>query len=565
MCGIVGFIGNKDASPIIFKSLKSQDYRGYDSFGIVTWTNQPHLYKSIDRIPLKPSKKILQELPGNIGIGHSRWATSGEPIIENAHPIVYNDVHVVHNGIIDNSQDFTSGSVDSEAIAVIIDQVGNAPLSKLHEQLFSRLHGSWAFLALVDGQIYGSTNQLPLLISECGSYLVSDVVGFPREVKKYRRLPDKVVFSLGRYYGLYTGTEYRSFQELPLLSKGKTFNCSKERCKHFMMAEIKQQASLFYDYKSPVDMSYYEEIFLFGAGSSYYAGMFGELLLEKFANVQCTTNYATRVGDKNRHYNDRRLHIAISQSGETLDTLTANRLIRSEHTLCITNNVHSTLAMESPYKIDLVVGQEVAVGATKSFTAQVLALFSLCDSWYAKTVEEFKKSCKEVLSRSEEIRRIAGMISEYHNIFVLGRGLNYPVALESSLKLKEISYRFAEGLLSSEVRHGPISMVSPELLCIFLVNNEDNEKVLENMSEIYARKGNILTICQERHRDLVQEYSKWIITIPDLTEYPSFGKYYEVVQSLSANVVMQLLAYYLALQDGLPIDRPRHLAKTICV
>lgn len=569
MCGIVGYAGDKPAAPIIIKGLNNLRYRGYDSFGLVTLTDKPHLYKSLKQIPVKPPKTLLESLPGQIAIGHTRWATAGTVSEANAHPIEYDGVYLVHNGIISNAKEIADHELDSVALAKILSTNKEWPLIKLHEVLYRELKGSWAFLTLIGGQLYGGANELPLLVSECGSYFASDVVGFPKDVKNYYRLPDKTTFFKGEKVWVFNEKGYQELNELSLIKRGKNFTPNKGRCKFFMLKEINEQATLPYNYniKDKIDLDDYPGVTIFGCGSSYYAALFGQFLIEKLTLMPAKAIYSTLIEDS--YIDQNNLFIGLSQSGETADTINAFRYIRKitdPTALVITNNEHSTLASESRYVSLLNTGPEIAVGATKTFTGQVFTLINLTCSYYNTYVDVFKKACKTLLDNNG-IAKLAKELSHYPHMLLLAKGWEYPIALEGALKLKEVAYKHAEAVLSSEIKHGPLSLISDEVLSVFLMgDNEDkNEKVLENMSEISARKGKILTICQGKDIDLVKDYSKWIIELPDLEGFPSFSKGYDVISALVSNIALQLLAYYIAIEEGLPVDNPRFLAKTIAV
>lgn len=563
MCGIIGYVGDKPAAPVLIKALGFLTSRGYDSYGIATYNHlsqTTHIHKSLDKVPIRPSKSLLDSLPGSSGIGHNRWSQTGEVSIQNAHPVAFGGILCVHNGIISNYKEILpDATVDSQAIPTLLSQYKELPLIKLHEVIFDKMKGTWAFLALQHGQISGSVNGLPLVVSECGQYIASDVMGFPKEVKKYYRLPDKSTFIvIDNKIWLFDG-EYKLINELPLIIRGKIYSPNKGRCKFFTEKELKEQYRLGYHFKNDINLPDYPEITLFGCGTSYNAALFGQKIIES-KGFAAHAEYATQLSD--RLINKDGLFIALSQSGETADVLYAVRNLKERsvsNILAITNGEHSSLVNECKSKLLLSVGPELAVAATKSYSAQCFALMSLVDNNYKDAVDLFKKQCKVLIETSSTIANIAKEISHFSHILCLAQNWEWMSAKELALKLKEIAYKFSEAMISSELPHGSLAICTAEVLSIFLMGHNEgkNERVLENMSEIFSRRGQILTVCLPRDRKLVEEYSKWIIEIPEQES--------ESVHSLLVNVVGQLLSYYIAIEEGLPIDNPRNLCKTVAV
>ena len=613
MCGIVGFIGGEQAAPILLDGLAHLEYRGYDSAGVAVISAQGKLQveKAVGRL------KVLSEqihggadLEGCIGLGHTRWATHGAPNIVNSHPHVseHGKFAVIHNGIIENYveiKEFLIGQgvtfkseTDTEVVAQLLEFYYNECHDFLEAvgRVLRRIEGAYALGMLCadcPDRIIAARKDAPLLLGygEGCNFLASDVTAIIKHTRDVAYMEDGEVAVLTRegievYDALEQKVEKKHFSidwEVSAAEKGGY--------QHFMLKEIMEQPEalrraisprikdgrvVFDDLKLPVEkMREFTRIFIVACGSSYHVGMLGKYTLEHLLRRNVEVVLASEFRYCDPIVDDKSLVIVISQSGETLDTMAALREAkkRGGYILSIVNVVGSSIARESDDVLYTWAGPEIAVATTKAYSTQlaVLDMIGLAFGSALGTVkkEEYDEAVAELQKLPEKMERflasesceaIPKYASQYFNhnsVFFIGRNLDYALGLEGSLKLKEISYIHSEAYASGELKHGTISLIEDGTLVIALGTYAPLfDKAMSNVVEVKARGADVLALATESHRDEMAKTVENVITIPDTAQMllPSLGV-----------VPLQLLAYYIALQRGCDIDKPRNLAKSVTV
>ena len=614
MCGIVGYVGTQQAAPILLEGLSRLEYRGYDSAGICVEQNGV--------LEVEKAKGRLQnliaktdggaKLPGTLGIGHARWATHGEPNDINSHPHVSQNgkIAVVHNGIIENYLEirefleekgvqFTS-QTDSEVVAQLMEYCMGLPeVSTVSDALYMVLHrieGAYALGILCSddpNHIYAARKDAPLLIGfgEGENFIASDVTALVKYTRDVVYMDDGEVAVLGC-----DGVQVYNAMELPIEKEHHHIDweisaAEKGGYQHFMLKEIMEQPEalrraisprikdgrvIFDDLKLPVEkMREFTRIFIVACGSSYHVGMIGKYNLEHLLRRNVEVVLASEFRYSDPIVDDKSLVIVISQSGETLDTMAALREAkkRGGYILSIVNVVGSSIARESDDVLYTWAGPEIAVATTKAYSTQLAvldmiglafgeALGTVKKEEYNEAVAELQKLPEkmEQFLASESCEAIPKYASQYFNhnsVFFIGRNLDYALGLEGSLKLKEISYIHSEAYASGELKHGTISLIEDGTLVIALGTYAPLfDKAMSNVVEVKARGADVLALATESHRGEMAKTVENVITIPDTAQMllPSLGV-----------VPLQLLAYYIALQRGCDIDKPRNLAKSVTV
>lgn len=607
MCGIIGYIGHRNAIEVVLEGLKKLEYRGYDSAGIACMLNE-----KIKTIKCKGKIKNLESLieerlkKSYIAIGHTRWATHGKPSDENAHPHCSGGIALVHNGIIENYAElkneltrdgykFTS-ETDTEVIAHLIRKFReNLSLVDSVKKAVSMLKGSYAVVVMDEkkpDEIIGVRMESPLVvgISDNEKFIASDVPAFLNYCNRVIFLDDNEMVVLKREnYKIYDlkGTEKK---KKPILITWTASMAEKGGYKHFMLKEIYEQPRALADtirgrvlpdgskvnYKEwglTIDeMSLIKKIYLIACGTSYHACMIGKYTIERIAKIPVEIDIASEFRYREVPFEKDSLFIAITQSGETADTLAALRYAKKAgvKTLTICNVLGSTASRESDAVFYTHSGPEIGVASTKAFTSQIVALYILAFALsrarrinVALTNEKFlldlfhlPRMAEDTLKLDEKIQLLAKEVYRKPNFLYLGRGLNYPVALEGALKLKEISYIHAEGYAAGEMKHGPIALVEEGFPVIFIVSDDFYlEKTLSNMQEIKARDGFIITISSSKD-DKLKKLSDRYIYVEGINSY---------LNTVLFSIPLQLLAYHVALLRGCDVDQPRNLAKSVTV
>ncbi len=611
MCGIVGYIGTKNVYPVLINGLKRLEYRGYDSAGVALYYNGIKVYKKKGKVSELEQYCSDQDITGNLGIGHTRWATHGEPDDKNAHPHVSMNggFTLVHNGIIENyaelksdltKQGFTfTSDTDTEVLCNLIEyfysQNDEITAEMAVRLALSKVVGAYGIAVLCShetGKLIAARKGSPLVIGiGKGDYYVasdaSPIVEYTNHMV-YLNDFDVAIMEQG-------SLTIKNIENHPVTLKIQQVDLSigeleKNGFEHFMLKEIFEQPKTIEDTfrgrlkpdQSDIILGGLMDVFpkiqeakriiIIGCGTSWHAALIGEYLIEEFARVPVEVEYASEFRYRNPVLSNGDVVIAISQSGETADTLAALKMAKEKGALIlgICNVVGSSIARETAGGVFTHAGMEIGVASTKAFTAQVTVLTMLAfklaftkgainQEQYAELISELAavpEKVRTILHSHPKIKTIAGKFSESVNALYLGRGILFPVALEGALKLKEISYIHAEGYAAGEMKHGPIALVDDNLP-VMVVAPRDNyyEKIVSNIQEVKARKGNIIAIVTEGDTRL-KEMADFSMEIPRSNP---------AVSPLLSIIPLQLLAYYIAVLRGCNVDQPRNLAKSVTV
>ncbi len=606
MCGIVGYIGKNQAKDILLEGLKNLEYRGYDSAGLAILNNQKvSVLKCKGRIRDLEEIAKKRALLGNLGIAHTRWATHGAPSERNAHPHLdcHRRVVLVHNGIIENFESLKKelikkgckfrSETDTEVIAHLIEIHYQQNLEEAVREAVSFLKGSFALAVISKDEpdkLIGVRFDSPLIIGikDREKFLASDSSAFLSYTPRVIYLKDKELVVL-------TSTQIKitNFKGRKRVPQEDRLNLSKEEVKkapfrHFMLKEIFEQPrvleKLVSHYLKDSDFNLNElrfkrdflrklkKINIVACGTAYHAGLVGKYLMEKFLKIPVEVDLGSEFRYKEPTIRKGNLLIAISQSGETADTLAAVRLAKAKgaKVLSICNVLGSSLVRESDSMLYTFAGPEISVASTKAYSAQIMVL-AILSLYLAKLKSTFKDSFikkylnflrkipsyqRRILEEKEAVKKIAKRNLHFGAFLYLGRNINYPTALEGALKLKEISYIPAEGYPAGEMKHGPIALIDEYRAVVCIANDSSiYEKMISNIEEILARRGNIIIIATEGNFQ-VKKYSQQIIYIPKICEEFS---------PLLTVLPLQLLAYFIADFKGYDVDKPRNLAKSVTV
>ena len=576
MCGIVGYIGEKEANDILISGLECLEYRGYDSAGIaVISNNKININKKKGRVEIL---KSMPQLSGSIGIGHSRWSTHGVPSDRNAHPFTdqANQFAVVHNGIIENYLELKeelrqqgiqfSSDTDSEVIVHLIAQHYQGNLQEAVLKIIKRLQGAYSFCVIkADGQeIIGARNGSPLVIGmgRKENFFASDVSAIIEHTRDVIYLND---FQIARITK--DNVEVFNFQGEEEALDVREVNWTLEKAqkqgyKHFMLKEIFEQPEVIKEtLKVPIHLQKnFSRIIVVACGTASYASLVGKYIIEEVAKIPVVYEIASEFRYKEPLLTKEDLVIVISQSGETADTLAAVRLAKEKgvKTVGIVNVVDSTIAREVDQRIYTRAGPEIGVASTKAFISQLIIMYKLAFHLAGKEFNstEIEPKIKEVLAKHEEIKTLAQKYYLYQNFLYIGRNRNYPLALEGALKLKEISYIHAEAYPAGELKHGPIALVSEEMPTLAICPRDSvYAKTFSNIEEIKSREGKVITIATEGDQE-IKKVSDDIIYIP---------KVEEILYPLLCTIPLQLFAYYIADMKECDVDKPRNLAKSVTV
>ena len=620
MCGIVGYIGEKQAFPILIEGLKKLEYRGYDSAGVALVKDQGELnvYKTTGKVANLETLVDGKDIEGHVGIAHTRWATHGEPSVKNAHPHVSMDgnIAIVHNGIIENYQVLKqqlvdrgymfNSTTDTEVLCQLIDYYYNNNGSNLLSAVCSALNDVIGAYAIVVTEkknphhLVAARQSSPLVVGVGKDnkefFIASDATPIVEHTDKVVYLDDGQIADISIDNGLHIVNHSNKQCQFDIKTVDMDISkLSKGGFDHFMLKEIYEQPNCLRDAMSGRLIANAEHpennrivlsalrdyrdrlvnarnIIILGCGTSWHAGLIGKQLIESMCRKRVSVEYASEFRYNNPVVDKDDVVIAISQSGETADTLAAIQLAKQHGALIfgIVNAVGSSIARETDTGIYLHVGPEIGVASTKAFTGQVamLTLFALAlghetgtlsDNEYHKIIGELAlipTKMEKELEVTEKIANLAKMFTYAHNFLYLGRGFNYPVALEGALKLKEISYIHAEGYPAAEMKHGPIALVDQDMPIVFIATHHKlYEKIISNMQEVKSRKGRILAIVTEGDEH-VREIADNVIEVP---------KTENCLVPLLSVVPLQILAYYVAVDKGLNVDMPRNLAKSVTV
>jgi len=607
MCGIIGYIGSKSATEVILKGLKRLEYRGYDSAGIALGGSELFVEKTVGKLmELERALDCGRLSSYTMGIGHTRWATHGAPTRENAHPHCdcTGKIALVHNGIIENYDILKqvlikeghvfSSETDTEVIVHLIEHYHRSDSlvdSVMHA--LARVEGAYGIAVMSvkePGVIVAARKGSPLIlgIGDGEMVLASDASAIVDHTRSVIYIEDNEIMEITssgyRTYGL----DMKCVEKRVEAIDWDIASIEKKGFDHYMLKEIHEQSETIVNaYRGRIipefgnvrldglkltdkDIFGIQRIIFIACGTSWHAGLIGEYLIEEYARIPVDVEYASEFRYRKPVLRQGDLVITISQSGETADTLAALREAKSKgvKVLGVTNVVGSTIARESDGGVYIHAGPEIGVASTKAFTSQVcvLVLFTLLLARRRDMTPEEGKAIlrdlqlmpqmvNEVLA-NDEIRAVAAEFKSSRNFLYLGRGIQYPVALEGALKLKEISYIHAEGYPAAEMKHGPIALIDENMPVVFIATHDQvYSKVLSNIEEVRARKGKIIVIAT-RGDDEIRKYADHVIYVPEV---------HGMVSPLLTVVPLQLLAYYIAIMRGCDVDQPRNLAKSVTV
>ncbi|SHH19322.1 glutamine--fructose-6-phosphate transaminase (isomerizing) [Tepidibacter thalassicus] len=607
MCGIVGYIGNKKATDVLINGLSKLEYRGYDSAGCAVNSGD-----SLEVRKFKGRLSVLEEnlnenpLNGTLGIGHTRWATHGAPSDVNSHPHLNMDgtIAVVHNGIIENYLQLkdwliSEGKVfksetDTEVIAHLIDYYYEGDLLDAVYKAMAKLRGAYAIGVISKDhpdKLVAVRKESPLVvgIGENENFIASDIPA----LLKYTR--DVYFLENGEVVYL-TKDEVKIFNENREEVKRDIYHvtwdaeaASKGGFDHFMIKEINEQPKgiketlirrldengkiKLDDIKlTKEDLEKINKVYIVACGTAYHAGLVGKYAIEKFAKIPVETDIASEFRYRDPFVDENTLLIVVSQSGETADTLAALKEARSKgaRILAITNVVGSSIAREADDVFYTWAGPEVAVASTKAYTTQLVSLYmialdfaikkgTITEEVYRQTIKELEfasDKVQEIINNADKIEKIADSIKDAQNAFYLGRGLDYYIAMEGALKIKEISYMHAEAFAAGELKHGTIALIEENTPVIAIASQDYLfEKMISNMKEVKARGAFVIALAKEGNKE-VEKVADKVIYIPEVSD---------ILSSILTVVPLQILSYYVAVKRGCDVDKPRNLAKSVTV
>ena len=607
MCGILAMVGHKPTSRILLEGIKRLEYRGYDSAGLAVINGEGiEIRKCAGKIAALEKLVIAQPVEGHTGIAHTRWATHGAPNTVNAHPHLSQDgrVALVHNGIIENYQTIKAflskegfvfhTETDTEVLTNLVQYYYHGNLEQAVQTALERVEGTYGIAVLHSSEpekIVGARNGSPLVVGlgDGEYFLASDVAAMLARTRQVIYLDDGEMAIITpddvRTCGITNQAVEKQVQEitwdLDAIEKGGYA--------HFMLKEIHEQPDTIHNTfrgrivlddgvahlgglnMTPDELRKVKRLVFLACGTSWHAGLVGEYMIEDVARIPVEVEYASEFRYRRPVLDPDTLVIAISQSGETVDTLSAMREARRHgaRVLGITNVVGSTIARESDGGVYIHAGPEIGVASTKAFTSQVTALGILTlalarsremdiveGQRIVRALQQIPSQVQQILATEGLIRQVAELYAEHHNFLYLGRGYNFPIALEGALKLKEISYVHAEGYPAAEMKHGPIALIDKNMPVVVLCTQDSTyEKIKGNVQEVKARSGRVLAIVTDGDEEIAK-MADHVITVPHTLD---------MLSPLLNVVPLQLLAYHIAVLRGCDVDQPRNLAKSVTV
>jgi glutamine---fructose-6-phosphate transaminase (isomerizing) len=606
MCGIVGYIGDQRSTPVLINGLKKLEYRGYDSAGVAVYhQGELEIVKSKGRLSVLEEKVNKMNPDGLIGIGHTRWATHGEPNDLNSHPHMSHNgkIAVVHNGIIENYMELKEfleakgyeflSETDTEVVAHLVEYHYKGDLVKAVTDAINEIEGSYALGVICNGQddfFVAARKDSPLIVGlgENENFIASDIPAILEYTKKVYILEDKEVVLVKK-------DEVKIFNNYGMPVERDVFtvdwdvaSAEKSGFEHFMMKEIHEESKVIKDTLSPrmkdgqivldsikiskEDLAGIEKIYIVACGTAYHAGVVGKYIIEKLAKIPVEVDVASEFRYRDPLVNEKNLVLIISQSGETLDTLFALRESkkRGARVLSIVNVVGSSISRESHDVLYTWAGPEIAVASTKAYNTQLCALYLIAldfakkketidQDLYEKTILELKELSgvvDSIVSSKEDIQRFASQHYNSKSIFFIGRSLDYALSMEGSLKLKEISYIHSEAYAGGELKHGTIALIEKGTLVVCPMTQDVlMDKMISNIKEVKARGATVLAITQEKNKQ-VAKVADEVVWIPNVDP---------LIAPIVAVTPLQLFAYYMALEKGCDVDKPRNLAKSVTV
>ena len=607
MCGIVGYLGTKNASEVIVDGLSKLEYRGYDSAGVAVCNDgELEIRKFKGRLAVLAEDIEKNEMKGHLGIGHTRWATHGEPSDVNSHPHFNMDktIAVVHNGIIENYMELKEelkedgvefkSETDTEVIAHLVDKYYEGNLLDAVYKTVARLRGAYALGVICkdnEDELVAVRKDSPLIagVGEGENFIASDIPALLKYTRKVYFLENgEVVHIKGNELKIYDSERnpvekeiYDVKWDIEAASKGgydcfmlKEINEQPEGVKNTLERRIDENGNIVLDgiHLTKEDLDNINRIYIVACGTAYHAGLLGKNALEKYLKVPVITDIASEFRYSDNFVDEHSLVILVSQSGETADTLAVLRDSKAKGAkiLAITNVVGSSISREADEVFYTWAGPEIAVASTKAYTTQITSLYMIALNFalekgtitreeYLETIEKMKElpeKIQSVLDNQDKIKETAERIVSKEHVFFLGRGVDYSLAMEGSLKLKEVSYIHSEAFAAGELKHGTIALIEEGTPVISIATQENLfEKMVSNMQEVKARGAFVASIAQEHNRS-VEKVSDEVIYIPNCDD---------MLVPIVAVVPMQLLAYYVSTMKGLDVDKPRNLAKSVTV
>jgi glucosamine--fructose-6-phosphate aminotransferase (isomerizing) len=607
MCGIVGYVGPKEATPILLGGLRKLEYRGYDSAGIASFTNAHiEVRRAVGKLDNLETSLRAEPLHGTPGLGHTRWATHGRPSEQNAHPHRAGKVVVIHNGIIENYLEIRArleklgrkmaSETDTEVISHLIDQhvQQGVGLAEATRRATRELHGSYAIVVMSESApdtlvTAKSATPIVLGLGDGENFIASDIPALLEHTRRVLFLEDGEVAELTREKVAITTFDGTPVERDPKVIAWDAVTAQKGGYKHFLLKEIHEQPQAIIDTmrgrllqeagdvqldtevvsKLPTDV---KRCVLVACGTAWHACLIGKFLLERLAGIPCDVDFGSEFRYRDPILDDKTLLIVVSQSGETADTLAAVEAGRERGApvLAVCNVVDSSIARRASAVLYTHAGPEISVASTKALTTQLTALYLLAvhlgrrrgvidadrGRQLIADLVAVPSLVTECLGREKVIERIAKKYGQARDFLYLGRGINYPVALEGALKLKEISYIHAEGYPAGEMKHGPIALINEDMPVVVIIPHDSIfQKTLSNLKEVESRGGRIIVVTDARDTDL-EDVAWEVLTVPATNE---------LLTPILMTIPLQLLAYYVAVYRGTDVDQPRNLAKSVTV
>jgi glucosamine--fructose-6-phosphate aminotransferase (isomerizing) len=608
MCGIIGYIGARQATPILVGALKKLEYRGYDSAGVAVLdggASSARVVRCRGKLAALEEKLKREPAMGTIGIGHTRWATHGRPSDENSHPHKVGPISVIHNGIIENHlalrAELASGGAqfssetDTEIFAHLVEralQTGAENLTVAVRRSLAKVRGSYAFVVMSDlepGTLVAAKNSSPLVVGlgEGENFIASDVTAILSETRKVIFIEEGELVTVTRDGVVITDFEGKPRVREPKIITWSAVQAEKGGFKHFMLKEIHEQPRAVADTLVgrvdlegddvrldgiELDVANIKRVVFVACGTSYHASIVGEFLIEALARLPVEIDLASEFRYRDPIIGKGDLVIAVSQSGETLDTMEAVREAKKKGAtvLAISNVVESSIPRLADLAFYTHAGPEIGVASTKAFTTQLVAIALIAIHLGRRTgalsrerarallgeLVQLPQKMRDVVEGSAQLQVLARRYGQAHGFLFLGRGAQYPIALEGALKLKEISYIHAEGYAAGEMKHGPIALIDEHLPVVVLVPRGPHyDKVVSNLAEVRARQGKVLAVATRGDNE-IGSHADDVVLVPDTALE---------LQPILTVLPLQMLAYYVADGKGTDVDQPRNLAKSVTV
>ncbi|MFT3698868.1 MAG: glutamine--fructose-6-phosphate transaminase (isomerizing) [Kofleriaceae bacterium] len=606
MCGIIGYIGARQATPLLVGGLKKLEYRGYDSAGVSVFDKgTSKVVRCRGKLSGLEEKLVKDPAPGTVGIGHTRWATHGRPSDENSHPHKVGPISVIHNGIIENHLQLRqelvasgakfSSETDTEIFAHLVERqlaMGAENLTQAVRRALGKVRGSYAFVVMSDKEpqtLVAAKNSSPLVVGlgEGENFVASDVTAILSETRKVIFVEEGELVTVTREGVTITDFEGKPHTREPKIITWSAVQAEKGGFKHFMLKEIHEQPRAVADTlvgrvdleKDDVlldgvdlDVAKIKRIVFIACGTSYHASLVGEFLVEGLARIPVEVDLASEFRYRDPLVGPGDLVVAVSQSGETLDTMEAIREAKKKgaQVLAISNVLESSIPRLADHAFYTHAGPEIGVASTKAFTTQLVAmtLFAIYLGRRTKALSAERarallselvalpQKMRDVVESGAQLQVLARRYGQAHGFLFLGRGSQYPIALEGALKLKEISYIHAEGYAAGEMKHGPIALIDETLPVVVLVpKNPAYEKTVSNLAEVRARQGKVLAVATKGDND-IGSHADDVVLIPETALE---------LQPILTVLPLQMLSYYVADGKGTDVDQPRNLAKSVTV